>query len=143
MTKGLNLKAILEQYGEAAKQAAIDTVNNKADDLAAGSKQRAGSMFHGTGKLADSIQVIKPKRVSGLYHVRVICNAVNPLPIKHPGARGSKNTSSYAGGGYPYPRALEFSPKYNHPFFFQDYYEAKSALPDEVSEAIRKAVTNK
>lgn len=140
MRDNIDLKTILESYGEAAKQAAIDCVDRKASALAAGAKSRLEAQFPGgTGKAAASIRIVRPKRQTNKYKLKVICDAVNPAPIKNPGARGSVSTKSFASGGYPYPRVLEFSPKYGKPFFFQDYYEARAALPDEISEAIRKA----
>lgn len=143
MRDDIDLKTILESYGEAAKQAAIDCVDRKASALDAGAKSRLEAQFPGgTGKAAASIRIVRPKRQTNKYKLKVICDAVNPRPVKNPGSHGSKRGGSYP-NGYPYPRVLEWSPKYGKPFFFQDYYETKAALPDQVSEAIRKAVSNK
>lgn len=138
--KRINLKTVLEQYGNKAKQAAIDVISKNADELVSGAKNRASGMNR-TGKMQMSIRAIKPKRKNSKYNIVVACDAVNETPVKNPGSRNPGMTGKYPVGGFPYPRVLEFSPKYNRPFFFNDYYNSKSALPGQISDAIKKAVT--
>ena len=138
--KKVNLDDIRERFGQMAVDAAVATIDAEADRIAMVAKRTAEAKFNnGTGKLVASIHVIKPKRSTKFHKDIVVCDAVNVTPIKNPGARGSKRTKSYT-DGYPYPRVLEFSPKYGKPFFFQGCYEAKMALSGKIIEAVRKAV---
>ena len=139
--KKVNLDDIRERFGQMAVDAAVAVIDAEADRIAMVAKRTAEEkkFNNSTGKLVASIHVIKPKRSTKFHKDIVVCDAVNVTPIKNPGARGSKRTKSYT-DGYPYPRVLEFSPKYGKPFFFQGCYEAKMALSGKIIEAVRKAV---
>ena len=139
--KKVNLDDIRERFGQMAVDAAVAVIDTEADRIAMVAKRTAEEkkFNNSTGKLVASIHVIKPKRSTKFHKDIVVCDAVNVTPIKNPGARGSKRTKSYT-DGYPYPRVLEFSPKYGKPFFFQGCYEAKMALSGKIIEAVRKAV---
>lgn len=138
--KKVNLDDIRERFGQMAVDAAVAVIDAEADRIAMVAKQTAEAKFsNGTGKLVASIHVIKPTHSTKYHKDIVVCDAVNVTPIKNPGARGSNRTKSYP-DGYPYPRVLEFSPKYGKPFFFQGCYEAKVALSGKIIEAVRKAV---
>ena len=139
--KKVNLDDIRERFGQMAVDAAVAVIDAEADRIAMVAKRTAEEkkFNNSTGKLVASIHVIKPKRSTKFHKDIVVCDAVNVTPIKNPGARGSKRTKSYT-DGYPYPRVLEFSPKYGKPFFFQGCYEANMALSGKIIEAVRKAV---
>ncbi len=138
--KKVNLDDIRERFGQMAFDAAVAVIDAEADRTAMVAKQTAEAKFsNGTGKLVASIHVIKPTHSTKYHKDIVVCDAVNVTPIKNPGARGSNRTKSYP-DGYPYPRVLEFSPKYGKPFFSQVCYKAEVALSGKIIEAVRKAV---
>ena len=135
--KHINLKDVLEQYGEKAMEAAAAVMRESADQLVAGAKARAPAE---SGKLRDSIR--KLEHGSGKrYTVAMVCDAKSTVPVKHPGVRNPNAASRYKNTGVPYGRIIEFSPKYNHPFFFTDYYNQRAATREKVIEAIHKAVS--
>ena len=105
--KAVNLKEILEMYGERAADALRQQMEAEAEAIVQDMKSRAPVK---TGKLRDSIhwKWNKNKTV-----ITIMADAAN-------------------GKGFKYGRIVEFSPKINRPFF----YPALDAHKDEYHQKL-------
>lgn len=113
-SRRVNIRAILNQYGERAAQAARESLVENGETVAEEAKKRCPV---DTGRLRDSIHVEK----NGANKVRVVADAK-------------------AKDGYSYGRLIEYSPKGTP--FMRPALEAKRAeLKQHTIDRIRDAVT--
>lgn len=110
--KAVNLKDILERYGEAAKVALQKQMEQEAEAIVQDMKSRVPVK---TGKLRDSIRWEWNK---GKTKITIIADAAN--------------------NGIKYARIVEFSPRINKPFFFPAIESHREEYKNRMKDALRK-----
>lgn len=136
-----SLKAFLKDADERVKEAAVDALNASAERLQAeivDSIQRAGITEH-TGGLRESIK-IKPATVK-TFNAYIDSEYMKEVP-KHPGSRNPNMEGRYKNGA-PVSRILEFSPRYNKPFFYSTWYTERDGIRQYILAVIGDAWSGK
>lgn len=110
--KAVNLKDILERYGEAAKEALQKQMEQEAEAIVRDMKSRVPVK---TGKLRDSIRWQWNKNKTA---ITIIADASN--------------------NGTKYARIVEFSPRINKPFFFPAIEAHREECKSRMKSTLKK-----
>lgn len=144
---GITLKEFVKDKADEAIQAGCDVINEEAAKLVGqiqsemdvvGINERTGNL-KGSVKITTKASVKKPNVIiksevfaldkDGKKHM-----VVNPGSRQGAGSRAM--TYNDYKDGVPYGRILEFSPRYNRPFFFKVWDREKSRINREVRQKI-------
>ena len=138
-----DLNKILRDADVRVRAAAAKALNDAAEELIRNMKQNMASagIESRTGRLESSF-TFRPataERLKCLVENEVYAvdgNGSKKIP-KEPGKYNPamKNRYKY---GIPYGRILEFSPRFNRPFFYKTWY----AMQDEIKEKIVEQISN-
>ena len=110
--RGVNIRRILDQYGERAARAAREALKENAAELVNEAKERVPVM---TGKLRASIHA---EETRGGDRIKVTADA-----------KDAKGT--------PYAAIVEYSPAINRPFLYPAFYALRSEMIERVKEKLR------
>lgn len=141
-------KAIAD-FTKIAETVAADVIEEKAREITTEAKRLAGikTKTH-SGRLIAGINYRLKKSKKGIY-ASVKSAAKNPKKPKRPGKRNANLSESSYKNGVPYPKILEFSPRfgfrpsgeaYSH---FASLYPAADVIAPTVAPEIRKRLLAK
>lgn len=139
--KYTSLRAFLKDADERVKEAAVQALNESAEQLKQDIKSNmvAVGIKNRTGQLQGSIKFL-PATVKRL-NVIIKSEVYKPAP-RRPGWRNPRMKGRYK-KGVPYGRIIEFSPRINKPFFYKAWYKNRKAIKDKVMETIGNAWSGK
>lgn len=136
----MNLKKILELYGEKAAEAAVQCLNDAIDDMDKLAKENLrkhgikGKTMYEAFEQTDATV----KKPTAMLAVEIW----SKKPVKRPGSRTPSMRGRYKNGYVSIGRLIEFSPHINKPFFYDAFYKRKKTIESEITEAIRKVTAN-
>lgn len=140
-----SLQRILKNADERVREAAARALNEAAKELEAQIKNNmsAQGIQNRTGRLRASVTATTATAKKPSVVVRSEVYA--PLPKRQGKNRRlwGKGSIRYPAKGVPYGRILEFSPRYNKPFFYPAWYKMKNRIRDEIITAVGEAWSGK
>lgn len=136
----MNLKKILETFGEKAAEATVQCLNDAIKDI----EDMAKDNLHANGikgtTMYNSFEQTEAttKKPTAMLAVEIW----SKKPVKNPGSRNPSMRGRYKKGYANIGRLIEFSPRINKPFYYKAFYKRRKTIESEIIEAIRKVTAN-
>ena len=112
MARAMNVRRILEQYGERAATAAKEALAENAETLIEEARSRVPVR---TGRLRDSIRAVPSANGT---RIKIVADAKNEQ-------------------GQAYGAVVEYSPLINEPFLYPAFYATREEMIDHVKEKLK------
>ena len=141
----ISLQRILKDADERVRQACAKVLNQSAKELEAQIKSNmsAQGIQSRSGRLRASVTATTATANKPSVVVRSEVYAKLP---KRPGKNRrlwGKGSIRYPSKGVAYGRILEFSPRYNKPFFYPAWYKLKNQIKEDIIDEVGKAWSGK
>lgn len=130
------MKEAIENFKKIAKETTEKILDEKANQITDEVKATASSkMKVSTGALLAGIKYKMKVTDKGIYAI-IRSGAKNKRIPKQPGKRNSNMSPSKYRGGVPYPRILEFSPRFGYKAGSYGRYAHLYPVADRVKETV-------
>jgi hypothetical protein len=141
----MKLSTFLKNADERVKKACADALNEASKELEQQieANMSAVGITSRSGKLRGSIKstVATPERPRVVVKSEVYANL--PKRANKNRRLWGKSAIRYAPRGVPYGRILEFSPRYNRPFFYKAWYARRKQIKEDIIQIIGNAWSGK
>ena len=133
---GIAMKEAIENFKKIAKATVEKVLDEKANQITDEAKAVASSKMKAkTGTLLAGINYKMKVTDKGIY-ATIRSGAKNKRIPKHPGKRNSNMKPSKYRGGVPYPRILEFSPRFGYKAGSYGRYAHLYPVADRVKDTV-------
>lgn len=142
---GTSLQRILKDADERVREACAKVLNQSAKELEAQIKNNmsAQGIQNRSGRLRASVTATTATAKKPSVVVRSEVYAKLPKKQGKNRRLWGKGSIRYPSKGVPYGRILEFSPRYNKPFFYPAWYKLRNRIKEDIIEEVGKAWSGK